>query len=310
MTTATGSSGPASTAEPASTPDPAVGVAPAVAAEPRTDTSPAGLLSAIHDDVVRSATRRRTIGGERVVRTTELTAYRSDIASPDVNVVIEAHFAAGADADRAIDETIAFFDGRPFLWWVGERDAPPDLGDRLARHGVMFLDEIPGMAMDLADLVGPGDAPPPPELEVAPVLDVAAIDAFHEVLVQGFPEDFADDGVKAAIAASSTRIATETDFREPNGLPTRWIGTVAGRPVTTTRLHTAAGVAGIYTVITAASARRRGYGGAITRHVLQAARDHGLRIATLQASPSGRGVYERIGFRELCGYRLHEWRPE
>jgi GNAT superfamily N-acetyltransferase len=310
MTASMGSGGPA----PAGLADegivaPAVAVVPAVAVEPRTDTSPAGLLRAIHDDVVRSATRRRTIAGEQVVRTAELTAYRSDIASPDVNVVIETRFGPRDAADRAITETIGFFDGRPFLWWVGDRDTPEDLGERLRSHGLAFLDQIPGMAMDLADLAEPGDAPPPAELEITPVLDVPAMDAFHAVLVQGFPEDFAADGAMAAIAASTTRTGVETDFREPNGLPTRWLGTVDGRPVTTTRLHTAAGVAGIYTVITAASQRRRGYGGAITRHVLHAARDHGFRIATLQASAIGRGVYEQIGFRERCGYRLHEWRP-
>jgi hypothetical protein len=40
-----------------------------------------------------------------------------------------------------------------------------------------------------------------------------------------------------------------------------------------------------------------------------AARDVGLRIATLQSSPAGRGLYERIGFREACRFRLHEHRP-
>ncbi|HEX2753823.1 MAG TPA: hypothetical protein VHM48_00070, partial [Candidatus Limnocylindrales bacterium] len=51
----------------------------------------------------------------------------------------------------------------------------------------------------------------------------------------------------------------------------------------------------------------RGYGEAITRRVLRVARDGGLRIAVLQAFPAGRGVYERIGFREQGRLRLHEW---
>ena len=135
------------------------------------------------------------------------------------------------------------------------------------------------------------------------------MDGFHSVLIQGFPEDLADAPAEAEVGASSKRVAAESDYREPNGLPTRWLGSVDGRPVTTTRLLTAAGVAGIYAVVTAGDARRRGYGAAITRHVLRAARDGGLRIATLQASSDGRGIYERIGFRVLCRYRLHEWRP-
>jgi hypothetical protein len=47
----------------------------------------------------------------------------------------------------------------------------------------------------------------------------------------------------------------------------------------------------------------------MTRAVLRAARDAGLRIAALQASDAGRRIYERIGFREVCRFRLHEWTP-
>jgi ribosomal protein S18 acetylase RimI-like enzyme len=285
-----------------------VTIAAAAAVAPRTDTSPDGLRAAIHDDLAASGLRRRMIPGERVIRTAELVAYASDLGSADVNEVAAARFGSGDAADAAIAATIALFAGRPFLWWVGEDDTPADLGSRLSARGVIFLDDIPGMAMDLADLADPADAPPP-GLTIRPVLDAADMAGFHEVLIQGFPEDFADDGVEAEIGAASARVAAETGYREPNGLPTRWLGTVDGRPVTTTRLHTAAGVAGIYAVITADDARRRGYGEAVTRHVLRVARDAGLRIATLQASTAGRGIYERIGFRERCRFRLHEWRP-
>ena len=275
----------------------------------RTDVSPEALRAAIRDDLVLSALRRRSIPGERIVHTGELSAYVSDLDSPDMNIVADARLGDGDAADRSIAATIELFDGRPFLWWVGEDDTPSDLGDRLNRVGVGYLDDVPGMALDLADLAGPRDAPPPAELRIEPVLDRAAIDAFHGVLMQGFPEEFGDHAVHAAIAEASLRGAIETNYREPHGLPTRWLGTVDGTSVTTTRLHTAAGVAGIYAVVTAAAARRRGYGEAITRHVLHVARDAGFRIATLQASSEGRGIYERIGFRERYRCRLHEWRP-
>ena len=275
----------------------------------RTDVSPDALRAAIRDDLALSALRRRTIPGERVIRTAELSAYVSHLNSPDVNIVAGARFGEGDAADRSITAMIELFEGQPFLWWVGEDDTPADLGERLNRLGVGYLDDVPGMAMDLADLAESGDAPPPAELRIAPVLDRTGIDACHAVLIQGFPEDFADRSIHTAIAESSLRGAIETNHREPHGLPTRWLGTVDGTPVTTTRLHTASGVAGIYAVVTAATARRRGYGEAITRHVLHAARDAGFRIATLQASSEGRGIYERIGFRERYRYRLHEWRP-
>jgi ribosomal protein S18 acetylase RimI-like enzyme len=173
----------------------------------------------------------------------------------------------------------------------------------------VFLDEIPGMAMDLADLTSAATAPTPPDLRIEPVLDAAGLDGFHAVLTHGFPEDWTDESAVVSVAQGARDLAAATGYREPNGVPTRWLGIVDGRAVATTRLHTTAGVAGIYAVVTIEDARRHGYGEAMTRHVLHAARDAGLRIATLQASPAGRGIYERIGFRELCRFRLHEWRP-
>ena len=147
-----------------------------VAAATRTDTSPAALRAAILADLVLSAIRRRTISGERVIVTPDLTAYMSDVRSPDVNEVVRARFEGGDSAgvypggghamdagdavDAAIDATIALFAGRPFLWWVGEDDTPVDLSQRLDRHGVVFLDDIPGLAMDLADLERPPPSPP------------------------------------------------------------------------------------------------------------------------------------------------------
>jgi ribosomal protein S18 acetylase RimI-like enzyme len=277
----------------------------------RTDLSDDALRDAIVDDLRRSAVRRRGLAGERVVQTPSLLAYASDVNSADANEVAGARFGGEdtPDVDRAIQDAIALFGGRPFLWWVGPDDEPADLSERLSAHGIVFLDEIPGMAMDLGELSGEAESPPPPELDIAPVLDAAGLRDFHAVLTHGFPEDWTDEAAIAAISAGAGLVAAERDHREPNGVPIRWLGPVESRAVATTRLHTAAGVAGVYAVITIEDARRRGYGAAMTRHALLAARAAGLRIGVLQASAAGRGIYERIGFREHCRFRLHEWRP-
>jgi ribosomal protein S18 acetylase RimI-like enzyme len=281
----------------------------------RTDVSPDALRQAILDDFEASATRRRCLPGERRVDDRGLLAYISDVNSPDVNEVVRARFddrGGGGDetaVDQAIAEVIGLFDWRPFLWWLRPDDTPADLGEGLVRHGLVFLDDIPGMAMDLADLVDETTAPPPPELDIRPVLGEGDLADFLAVTTQGFPEDWDDGQAIDLFAAGMREIAGDEGHREPNGAPTRWIGRVAGRPVATARLHAGAGVAGIYTVVTVQDARRRGYGAAMTRRAMLAGRDAGLRIATLQASDSGRGVYERIGFRELCRFRLFEWRP-
>jgi GNAT superfamily N-acetyltransferase len=277
----------------------------------RSDLSPEALVAAILDDFRVSATRRRALPGEQVLDRPAILAGRCDVSSPDVNHVVRARFGGAdePDVDAAIDSAIGFFAGRPFLWWIGPDDEPADLADRLAARGLDFLDVVPGMAMDLAELADEHEASPPAELSIAPVLDRADLDAFHGVVTHGFPEDWTDESAVRAVMAGTATTAAETAYREPFGVPTRWLGRVDGRPVTTTRLHLGAGVAGVYTVVTVADARGRGYGTAITRRALLAARDAGLRISTLQASDAGRRIYERIGFTSYCEFRLHESHP-
>lgn len=59
-------------------------------------------------------------------------------------------------------------------------------------------------------------------------------------------------------------------------------------------------------VATEQSHRRRGLASRLLIAVMAAARNQGMRSATLQASPDGLPVYKRLGFRQvatLCGYR-------
>jgi len=56
-------------------------------------------------------------------------------------------------------------------------------------------------------------------------------------------------------------------------------------------------------VATEAAHRRRGLASQLLRALLSAARDAGIRSATLQASPDGLSVYERLGFRHLTTLR-------
>ena len=65
------------------------------------------------------------------------------------------------------------------------------------------------------------------------------------------------------------------------------------------------GAAGLYAISTAAPYRGRGFGRAMTIAVLRAARSIGYRIAVLQASDLGYGVYRRLGFRELFQYDVY-----
>ncbi len=53
------------------------------------------------------------------------------------------------------------------------------------------------------------------------------------------------------------------------------------------------------------SARRRGYGAAMTARVVADGVDAGCDVAALQASEMGRPIYERQGFRTVVHYRAY-----
>lgn len=81
-----------------------------------------------------------------------------------------------------------------------------------------------------------------------------------------------------------------------------WVGYRSGTPVATAQLVVHERVAGLYYVGTHESHRGYGYGEALTRHAVSEGFARGCDIATLQASPLGRPVYERIGFRVVGEY--------
>lgn len=58
--------------------------------------------------------------------------------------------------------------------------------------------------------------------------------------------------------------------------------------------------AGIYNIATVSEMRGRGYGTALTGHLLAQAKERGCDTAVLTSSKIGRSVYERLGFREVA----------
>jgi ribosomal protein S18 acetylase RimI-like enzyme len=271
--------------------------------EPRTDTSDLGLIEAIEADQVAA----RITDPEIRVEThfdQDVTWAVAPTADTFRNVVLSARFTP-EDADRRIADIVAAYvaAGTGCIWWVGPSDTPPDLRSRLAAAGLTLEGTAPAMAADLADV--PLDEAPPGGLEIVPVTDAATLDEFLVII----EADWVDwTGGEPTAVQQRTLAAWRTQIppklaHEP--VPLRWIGRADGKVVATSRIAIGAGVAGLYAISTLSAYRGRGFGRAMTIAALRAARSIGYRIAVLQASDLGYGVYRRLGFRELFQYDVY-----
>jgi GNAT superfamily N-acetyltransferase len=201
-------------------------------------------------------------------------------------------------ADAAIEESIAAMDAHQVsgTWHVGPSMRPDDLSRRLLDHGFTDAGTEPGMAIDLDTL---GEAPPSPaDLTITMVARDEDLETWTETLARGFGEA-PREGLW--VGEMYRRIGLD----EPSPMR-HFLGRLTGQPVVTATAFYGADVVGLYFAFTVPEARRRGVGAAITYAAISTAQREGYRIAVLCSSDMGTSVYRRLGFAELCSFRLFE----
>jgi ribosomal protein S18 acetylase RimI-like enzyme len=206
---------------------------------------------------------------------------------------IDYHNAVVAASDEHVAaESLALLrkHGVPGCWHAGPSMRIPR--DAIQAAGFVAAGSEPGMAVRIEDLV-PAEAP---GLSITRVGDDDALAVWEATLGRGFGE-----GEREArwVASVYRKLGYDDPWQH-------YIGWLDGSPVATATVFLGAGVAGLYFVMTVPEIRRRGIGAAITYGAL---RDASAEYAVLGASPAGRSVYERLGFREYCTIELYEWAP-
>lgn len=78
-----------------------------------------------------------------------------------------------------------------------------------------------------------------------------------------------------------------------------------GVPLATALTYVTGSSAGVYWVGTLTAAERQGLAGACTRLAVNAGFERGARVVTLQASPFGLPLYQRLGFRNYDGLSFY-----
>ncbi len=223
------------------------------------------------------------------------------IPIPLFNVVGRANLAPDA-VDSEIEAAIGRGRSRnvPVSWRTGATTKLTDLGADLERHGFTFGWEQPGMAVDLLELNE--NLPDPTGLVIERVGDADSLAHFCHIAVACFGIPASAEGAFRDIW-DSVGVGSELPLRH-------YLGWLDGKPVATSSLMVGTCVAGIYIVATLPEARRKGIGAAMTLVACREGRALGYRVAVLEASEKGYGVYQKLGFREICKTDFYVWKAE
>ena len=146
------------------------------------------------------------------------------------------------------------------------------------------------MAVKLVDI---DDRPPPAGVTLRAVGDRMDLRQWNDIGVETFE-------MPALAAAPSLAMHAAL---VPGSDATHWpyLAERDGEPLAMAALTLFAGVVCLQTLATRVAARNQGLGTALTRYLMMEGRRRGFEVGVLQASTQGRSVYEKLGFREICG---------
>ncbi len=234
--------------------------------------------------------------GSTLQATSNVVWFYTGIQVPLFNGVLSAKLKS--------DEVRATFDslqtkineqGAPAFWWIGPQAKPDNLGSLLEQYGLEPAGEVPGMAIDLGLVDNKPDLITNFTIQKVRNTEMQKLWAWLAGVGTGFPDIVTQ--AMARVEATLTNPQYEAQHR--------YIGFLDGVPVATSALVLDSGVAGIYAVATLPEARRKGIGSIMTVIPLLEAKQMGYRVGILQASSMGYTVYKKIGFTNVCKYRLY-----
>ncbi len=200
-------------------------------------------------------------------------------------------------ADTSIEQILTEYRTVFIDWWVGPESHPADLGERLLAHGFILKETIPGMAVDLNDLIEPAI---PEGLTVKLARGEEGWREWTEACLSAWEDDQEDIETKPWY--KMCQAASEDTLYLYSG----WL---YGEPAAVSIMVLGAGVAGLHFIQTRPEFQRRGIGSRLTYEPLLHARQLGYRAGVLSASERGYNIYRKIGFQDVCPMRIFSREP-
>lgn len=197
----------------------------------------------------------------------------------------------GASAS-ALGQSVRLARERGDLFVVSLRDGPDDrFKPLMADFGLVSSDRAVTQAMTLHPVSHRArSAKPEAGLEIRRVTDEPGLEEHRRVVTDGFG---ADPSVAQAMLGIGLLERPECAV---------YVGYLEGEPVTAGLGWRTGRTIGVYNIATLPTARRRGFGEAMTARVVADGEAAGCDVAALQASSMGRPIYERMGFRLSVRY--------
>lgn len=203
----------------------------------------------------------------------------------NANMVLGGRFA---DPRAGVAGILDVFGDLPFLWFVRQEAAFDALRGALAEAGFVGDADERCMLLDLDD----ARPPVPSALAFRPVRDEA--DATRFVRAWGDAFDVPARGRATWLAHHVPMLGERAPLRH-------FVGELEGNPVACGTTFLGRDAVGVYSIGVVPAARRRGFGAAMTWRIVEEGAREGKRRAILGASVEGRGVYAKLGFRDVGG---------
>jgi ribosomal protein S18 acetylase RimI-like enzyme len=199
-------------------------------------------------------------------------------------------FCTGRHEEAALRDAVNYFRFRdlPFAAWLGPESTAAAALEGL---GMRPTEVSTGMLLDRAAFL---PCAPPAGLSITRITDPIHVAHFAAVLAGQPPDSSVLRFYERAQAA----------VLRPDDPMRLFVGYWDGQPVTTAEAFLDGGAGGVYSIATLESHRRRGFGAAMTSHAVREVFGSGCPFAALEASPLGRGIYERLGFRTACEFAV------
>jgi hypothetical protein len=208
---------------------------------------------------------------------------------------------ARLDAATAFERARSFFAplNRSFVFWVGE--PAEDLDILLRGQGFELLepDGLPELSLE-------GPPTPVPPLPEGTVLRRASDPQVGRDYVDVVAEGWGMEGLSTEVAA--TIFFDPQSVADPHVIA--FVAYVDGKPASGSMAMLTNGIAVGGQGATVSWARRRGLAEACYAACLEVAyNEFGIRGSVCQSSPSGLGVWERMGYRQFTRYMRYLVRP-